>query len=94
MIPKIGPQVAWQIVDGEAIVVDLASGNTIGLNPVATFLWSHIDGTRDDTALVTALVAEFEVSPALAERDTREFLDEMQRRTLIVDTELGVREAR
>jgi methyltransferase-like protein len=93
MIPKIGPQVAWQIVDGEAIVVDLASGNTIGLNPVATFLWSHIDGTQDDTALVTAVVTEFEVSPALAERDTREFLDEMKRRTLIVDTEIGVREA-
>ena len=94
MKPKIGPQVAWQIVDGEAIVVDLASGNTIGLNPVATFLWSHLDGDHDDAALVTAVISEFEVSPADAAHDTREFLDEMKRRTLIVDSPAGVREPR
>jgi methyltransferase-like protein len=93
MKPKIGAQVAWQVVDGEAIVVDLASGNTIGLNPVATFLWSHIDGHHDDAALVTAVIGEFEVSPADAEHDTLEFLDEMKRRTLIVDAD-GVQESR
>jgi hypothetical protein len=87
MIPRIGAQVAWQIVDGEAIVVDLASGNTIGLNPTATFLWSQIDGARDDGALVSALATQFEVSPAEAESDTHDFLGEMQRRTLIVDAE-------
>jgi methyltransferase-like protein len=85
--PKIGSQVAWQIVDGEAIVVDLASGNTIGLNPAATFLWSQIDGTHDDKALTSALISEFDVSAAEAENDTREFLDEMKRRTLIVDAQ-------
>jgi len=85
MTPKIGPQVAWQIVDGEAIVVDLASGNTIGLNPAATFLWSQIDGNHDESQMTTALIDEFEVSPADAERDTRAFLDEMKRRTLIVE---------
>ena len=83
--PKIGPQVAWQIVDGEAIVVDLASGNTIGLNPTATFLWSQIDGRQDDDALVTALAGEFDVSPAEARHDTSEFLDDMKKRALIVD---------
>lgn len=85
MTPKIGPQVAWQIVDGEAIVVDLASGNTIGLNPTATFLWSQIDGNHDDSQMTHALIDEFEVSAADAERDTRAFLDEMKRRTLIVE---------
>jgi len=87
MTPKIGPQVAWQIVDGEAIVVDLASGNTIGLNPAATFLWSQIDGRHDDSELIVALMTEFEVSPAEAEHDTRAFLDEMKGRTLIVDAQ-------
>jgi len=84
MIPRIGPQVAWQIVDGEAIVVDLASGNTIGLNPSGTFLWSQIDGKHDDRDLVSALITHFEVPPAEAESDTREFLGEMTRRALIV----------
>ncbi len=85
MTPKIGPKVAWQIVDGEAIVVDLASGRTIGLNPSGTLLWSKIDGARDDRELVAALMTEFEVAPDAAETDTREFLDEMTRRALVVD---------
>ena len=75
-------------------MVDLASGNTIGLNPVATFLWSHLDGHHDDAELVTAVVGEFEVSSAVAEHDTREFLDEMKRRTLIIDTQMDAGEPR
>ena len=85
MTPKIGPNVAWQIVDGEAIIVDLASGNTIGLNPAGTFLWSQIDGGRDDDAIAAAVVAEFDVSPEVAASDTREFLDTMHARALVVD---------
>jgi Coenzyme PQQ synthesis protein D (PqqD) len=85
MTPKIGPNVAWQIVDGEAIVVDLASGTTIGLNPTGTFLWSQIDGGRDLDALAGALAANFEIGADAAGRDTREFFDEMSRRALVVD---------
>lgn len=86
MKPKPGPQVAWQIIDGEAVIVDLATGATIGLNPTATFLWSHLDG-RDATALAEALAAEFEVERAEADADVRDFLGQMQERKLIIDTE-------
>jgi hypothetical protein len=85
MIPKIGPNVAWQIVDGEAIVVDLASGSTIGLNPTGTFLWSKIDGGNDDASLAQAVAEEFEIATEIAESDTREFLTTMQSRALLVD---------
>jgi hypothetical protein len=87
MTPKIGPNVAWQIVDGEAIIVDLGSGNTIGLNPAGTFVWSQIDGGRDDDAIAAAVAAEFDVSPEAAASDTREFLDAMHSRALVVDAE-------
>ena len=87
MIPKIGPNVAWQIVDDEAIIVDLASGKTIGLNPTATVLWSSIDGQRDADALATALAGTFAVSAETAQSDTAEFLTELTRRSLIVDAE-------
>lgn len=86
MTPKIGPNVAWQLVDGEAIVVDLASGTTVGLNPTGTFLWSHIDGGRDLDALADALASHFRVTRDVAESDTREFFDEMSRRALVLDS--------
>jgi methyltransferase-like protein len=85
MTPKIGPNVAWQIVDGEAIIVDLASGSTIGLNPAGTFVWSQIDGSRDDDAIAAAVAAEFDVSSEVAASDTREFLETMHGRALLVD---------
>jgi hypothetical protein len=85
MTPKISPNVAWQIVDGEAIVVDLASGKTIGLNGTGTFLWSCLDGNRDPEALSAALVVEFEVADDVAASHTDEFLVDMKTRQLIVD---------
>lgn len=85
MIPAIGPNVAWQIVDGEAIVVDLASGRTIGLNATGTFLWSQLDGARDAAALAAAMAREFEVADGEATSDTHAFLSEMSGRELIVD---------
>lgn len=91
MTPKISPNVAWQIVDGEAIVVDLASGQTIGLNATGTFLWSRLDGTRDPQALAAALVAEFEVPDDMAASHTHEFLSAMKTRELIVDATEGSR---
>ena len=87
MIPKVGPSVAWQIVEDEAIIVDLATGKTIGLNPTGTLLWSNIDGQRDAGALAAALAGRFAVSPETAQSDTEEFLTEMTRRALIVDAE-------
>lgn len=79
---RIAKQVAWQIVDGEAIVVDLDSGKTLGLNPTATFLWSHLDG-RDARQLADELMSEFDVERAEAEHDVADFLRILNERNLI-----------
>jgi len=82
---RIAPQVAWQIVDGEAIVVDLDSGKTLGLNPTATWLWSHLDG-RDARQLAEELASEFDVSRDEAEHDVSDFLRILNERKLISGT--------
>ena len=79
---RIATQVAWQIVDGEAIVVDLDSGKTLGLNPTATWLWSHLDG-RDARQLAEELMLEFEVGRDEAEHDVGDFLRMLTERKLI-----------
>lgn len=85
MVPRIAPHVAWQIVDGEAVVVDLASGKTVGLNAAGTFLWLQINGEHDHATMASALAAEFDISADMAESDTNEFLAGMNERALIVD---------
>jgi len=90
MVPKIAPHVAWQIVDGEAIIVDLASGNTIGLNATGTFIWTQIDGDRDADSIAVAVAGEFNVDNEEAASHTREFLTDMNSRALVVDVAAGV----
>ncbi len=82
---RIAQQVAWQIIDGEALLVDLGTGKTLGLNPTATWLWSHLDG-RSATELAAELAAAFDVSSSDAERDVDEFLALLRRKNLISES--------
>lgn len=79
---RIAPHVAWQDVDGEAVVVDLDSGVSIGLNPTATFVWKNLEQC-DDAELVTRTAREFEVDSDTAAADVRAFIEEIERRRLV-----------
>jgi len=81
---RIASHVAWQIVDGEAVIVDLASGKTMGLNPSATFIWSMIDG-RDESQLANLTSQKFGIDLGAAKSDVREFLSEMNQRRVVID---------
>ncbi|HEX8172987.1 MAG TPA: PqqD family protein [Thermoanaerobaculia bacterium] len=81
----VAKEIAWQVVDGEAIIVDLASGKTIGLNPTGTYLWTQLDG-RDEHELAAALAAKFDVDQESASRDVREFLSLLRERRLLTES--------
>ena len=81
----IAIQVAWQIVDGEAIIVDLASGKTIGLNPTATFLWSRLE-QQDEQNLTRSLAGAFNIDWETAASDVRAFLETMRERGLVSES--------
>jgi hypothetical protein len=81
----IAIQVAWQIVDGEAIIVDLASGKTIGLNPTATFLWSRLE-EQDEQNLTRSLAGAFNIDWETAAADVRAFLETMRKRGLVSES--------
>jgi hypothetical protein len=82
MARKIASHVAWQIVEGEAILVDLSSGTSIGLNPAGTLIWSVLE-RLDERAIVQQTAEHFGISHEVAQRDVQEFLIDMERRRLI-----------
>jgi hypothetical protein len=75
----IHPRVAWQVLDGQAVLIDLERGVALGLNQAASFLWPRLDG-RDEDALAEALASEFDVGPERARADVAAFVSWLRSR--------------
>jgi len=84
MVRRTHPRLAWQIVDGEAILVDAQSGTTIGLNGVGAFIWSRLD-THTEEAIADELSAAFDVDRDTAKADLASFLKSLGERQLLVE---------
>jgi len=56
-------------LDGEAVVLDLASGGYFGLNPVATRIWQLIEQHGRLQTVLEELIEEYESTPDDLERD-------------------------
>ncbi len=76
------PDVAWQRIGDEAVVMSLGEGRVLGLNPTGTLLWSLVE-ERDEDGLVAALVERFETDEAEAREDVRGFLTLLRERGLV-----------
>lgn len=57
------------------------------LNPVAAFVWNHLDGNTTRDELTRAIVAEFEVDSERARADLDTLLAELQESGLVVAAE-------
>ena len=79
---KVQPHVAWQMVGTEAVVMDLASGRTVGFNPTGSFIWSRL-AAGDDHGLVEAFAARFHVSNEAATSDVAAFLAYLVEQNLV-----------
>ncbi len=74
---ELSPDVLFQEVEGEAVLLDLSSGQYFGLNEVGTRFWEVAQETTAMDEIVGRLLAEFEVDPGTLEGDLAEFLDQM-----------------
>src|SRR3990172_9723727 len=52
--PRISGRCAWQVVEGEAVLLDLHGRRVVGLNPVGSFVFGLLDGARTVAALAPA----------------------------------------
>lgn len=79
---RISPNVAWQVVEGEAVIIDVASGSTIALNATGSLIWTLID-THDEHQIIDAVAEKFGISSEDAERDVVSFCAMLEGRKLI-----------
>lgn len=84
--PKRREGVAAQIADGEAVLLDIESGEYFSLNPVGSRIWELCDGTRSTAEIVSVICDEFAVAEDVATADANEILDELEKERLVVGT--------
>ena len=61
--------VLFQNLDGEAVLLDLASETYFGLNEVGTRVWELLESPMSLGEIATQLQSEYEVESARAESD-------------------------
>jgi hypothetical protein len=83
-VVKNNEKIAYRIIDGEAVVVNLKDSTFHTLNPVATFMWEQADGRVKVKQIIEKICEEFEVDWDTAERDCQEFLGELASKALVV----------
>ena len=82
---KHSPDVVFRDLEGEAVILDLASGTYFGLNEVGTRVWRLVDEGRDAAQIVDAVAAEYDADRTTIEQDVARLLDALSARRLIVD---------
>ena len=76
--------VVGEVIDGEAIVIDLGTGAYYSLGGVGGLIWSLIEKGRSFDEIATAIVAGFEVSRERAEEDLERVVAELVGQQLVV----------
>jgi hypothetical protein len=72
------------MIGGEPVIMDLAGGRVLGLNPTGALVWSLVE-ERDEQGLAEAVAQRFEIDEQTAREDVREFLALLRERGLVVE---------
>ncbi len=78
------PDVAWQTIGDEAVLMSLAEGRVLGLNPTGALVWSLVE-ERDEDGLVAAVMERFAADHERAREDVRGFVSLLRERGLVVE---------
>lgn len=79
-------EVAGKVIDGEAIIMNLADGSYYSLDGAGALAWEQLVSGRSLGQLVDALARTYQVDRARAEQDATRIADELVQEGLLVLT--------
>ena len=80
---KIPEHVVFQVLDGQAVVLNLDSGRYFGLNEVGTVFWQGLEQGRSLKQITESLLERYEVDRDVLERDLAELMTDLKQRNLL-----------
>jgi hypothetical protein len=85
-LPKqvhISPTALFRRLETEGVVLNLTDENYYGLDETSVRMWELLSESGDPNAVVTAMLAEYDVDEETLRRDLAKILDDMVRAKLI-----------
>lgn len=82
----ISDQAIANIVGDEMVVLHLANGTYFGLDPVGTLLWEALAKGEVPARACDLILERYDIDRATAEKDLREFLEELAQGELITQS--------
>jgi hypothetical protein len=82
-VVRIRNDVVFRELEGEMVLLNLATGVYFGLDAVGTRIWGLIDGQRSAADIVATLTAEYEVDADTCGADLARFLETLRDNELV-----------
>jgi PqqD family protein of HPr-rel-A system len=82
-MPRIGDDIEYVIVDGEAVLYDAARAELHRLNVTATRIWENCDGRARVDVVTERLARGAGVDRDLVQRDVAAYLADLEARGLV-----------
>lgn len=80
------PAVVAEVIDGEAVIMDLASGHYFSTQHVGCDIWRAIELGASRTSIVSSLVSAYDVEPDVASAAVATFVNELVERNLVIES--------
>lgn len=84
---KVSPRVINETIDGEAVMINLASGNYYILDPIGAEIWTYVERAASVGEIVDGISARYEGASAEIEAAIGVLLTELQNEDLVVPAE-------
>jgi hypothetical protein len=73
----------WNVIDEEAVLLNLDSGHYYILNETGCRIWELLDGKKTIADIAAHICQEYEVDENLAAKDTANILEELLKEKLV-----------
>ena len=83
-------EVASKVIDGEAIIINLANGVYYSMDKVGALIWDLLQSRYTLEQVIVAITGHYDVPRKQAEANVRELVQELVQENLIVSSENGI----
>jgi polyhydroxyalkanoate synthesis regulator phasin len=80
---KKNPDVSWQMVEGQAVLIHNRLGEIQVLNEVGSLIWENLEKGSDE--IVETICKEYDVTKEEAKKDVEDFLKELKENQAITE---------